>query len=251
MSDWYIFLSQLSAVMSGPLGALGGEAGIPVLSAFVLGMAGAVSPCQLSANLATIAYVSRQARDPQSTASGIGAYLAGKIIVYSLIGLMVFLLGLAVVSPFSGPFFAMVRKAMGPSLVLAGVLMLGLVRLPFSFGDGLGQRLTRRAGRSGTRGAFFLGMGFSLAFCPTLFVLFFVRLLPMSLQAAGGFTFPAFFALGTAMPLIILGPMVSLGLLGGQGLASKARRLDRTLRIAVGVVFVLLGLNETVNYWLV
>lgn len=251
MSDWYIFLSQLSAVLNGPLGALSGETGIPVLSAFLLGLVGAVSPCQLSANLATIAYLSRQARNPESALAGIAAYLGGKIAVYSALGLVVLLLGLAVVSPYSGPFFAAVRKAMGPSLLLAGILMLGLLRLPFSVGQGMSQRLTRKAGSDGVRGALFLGMGFSLAFCPTLFVLFFVRLLPMSMQSAGGFTFPGFFALGTAMPLIILGPLVSLGLLGGQGLARKAHRVDRTLRLAAGIVFILLGVNETINYWFV
>lgn len=251
MADWYIFLSQLSAVLGGPVGALSGETGIPVVSAFLLGLVGAVSPCQLSANLATIAFLSRQARGPRLAAAGIGAYLAGKIIIYSALGLVVLLLGLAVVSPHSAQFFAVVRKAMGPSLVLAGILLLGFLRLPFSVGEGMSQRLTRRAGGDGVRGAFFLGMGFSLAFCPTLFVLFFVRLLPMSMQSAGGFTFPGFFALGTAMPLIILGPLVSLGVLGSRGLAGKARRVDRTLRIAVGIVFILLGINETINYWLV
>lgn len=251
MSDWYAFLSQLSAVLNGPLGTLSGETGIPVVSAFLLGLVGAVSPCQLSANLATIAYLSRQARNPESAAAGIGAYLGGKIMVYSALGLIVLFLGLAVVSPYSGPFFAAVRKAMGPSLVLAGILMLGVLRLPFSVGDGMGRRLTRKAGRNGVRGAFFLGMGFSIAFCPTLFVLFFVRLLPMSMQSPGGFTFPGFFALGTAMPLIVLGPLVSLGVLGGQGLAGKVHRVDRSLRMVAGAVFVLLGLNETFNYWLV
>jgi len=250
MADWYIFLSQLSAVLGVPLGALSGETGIPVVSAFLLGLVGAVSPCQLSANLATIAFLSRQARGPQLAAAGIGAYLVGKIIIYSALGLVVLLLGLAVVSPYSAQFFAVVRKAMGPSLVLAGILLLGFLRLPFSVGEGMSQRLTRRAG-SGVRGAFFLGVGFSLAFCPTLFVLFFVNLLPMSMRSAGGFTFPGFFALGTAMPLIILGPLVSLGVLGNRGLAGKARRVDRTLRIAVGIVFILLGINETINYWLV
>lgn len=248
--DWYVFLSQLSAVLNGPLGSLSGEAGLPVVSAFLLGMVGAVSPCQLSANLATIAYLSRQGRDLDRTAAGIGAYLAGKIIIYTVLGLVALLFGLTVVSSASIPFFTVARKAMGPSLLLAGILMLGMVRLPVSFGDGLSRSLTRKAGRSGSRGAFFLGMGFSLAFCPTLFVLFFGLLLPMSIRSAGGITFPGFFALGTAMPLVILAPLVSLGILGGQGLAGKAHRVDRALRLAMGAIFILLGLNETLIYWL-
>ncbi|MDP2728531.1 MAG: sulfite exporter TauE/SafE family protein [Dehalococcoidia bacterium] len=250
MSDWYVFLSQLSAVLGGPIRALSGESSIPVVSAFLLGLVGAVSPCQLSANLAAIAYLSRQARDPSLAGVSIGAYLAGKIIVYSVLGLVVLLFGLTVVSTASVPFFAIARKAMGPSLLLAGLLVIGLLRVPFSLGEGLSQRFTRRAGKGGAGGALLLGIGFSLAFCPTLFVLFFGLLLPMSMQSAGGFTFPGFFALGTAMPLIILGPLVSLGLLGSQGLTGKAHKVDKILRLVMGAVFILVGINETVNYWL-
>jgi len=250
MSDWYIFLSQLSAALNGPLGALSGKSSIPLISAFLLGMVGAASPCQLSANLATIAYVARQGREPRQAAACIGAYLGGKAVVYSALGLVV-LLGLRTLPADLGPVFGLIRKAMGPSLILAGVLMLGLLPSPVSVGGRLGSRLAGRPGRHGAWGAFLMGVGFSLAFCPTLFVLFFVTLLPMSMQSAGGFSFPSFFALGTAMPLIVLGPLVSMGLVGRPGLAGRAHKVDRYLRLVMGAVFILLGLNETVTYWLV
>ncbi|MDP2726127.1 MAG: sulfite exporter TauE/SafE family protein [Dehalococcoidia bacterium] len=250
MSDWYVFISQLSAALQGPIGNLSGDTGIPFLSAFLLGVVGSVAPCQLSANLATLSYVSRQGQRPRLAAFTVGAYLAGKIIVYSVIGLAVLLLGRTMVSTASVPFFAVARKAMGPALLLSGLLMAGVIRLPFSFGEGLSQRLARRGRNGGASGAFLLGMGFSLAFCPTLFVLFFVLLMPMSMATAGGFVFPGFFAVGTALPLIILGPLISLGTLGGKGLAGRARKVDKVLRIVMGVVFILAGINEIINYWL-
>lgn len=250
MSDWYIFLSQLNAALSGPLAALSGESGIPVVSAFILGIIGATAPCQLSANLAALAYLSRQGPSPRRAAGSIGAYLLGKIAIYSIIGSVAILFGLTAVSGSSVPFFSLVRKALGPSLLLGGLLMAGVVHLPFSIGDRLSLRLTRNARDKGSWGAFLLGAGFSLAFCPTMFVLFFALLMPMSMRSAGGFTFPGFFAVGTAIPLIVLGPLVALGLLGGHGLAGKAHRLDRVLRIVTGAVFIALGLNEIVNYWL-
>lgn len=250
MSDWYVFISQLSAAVQGPIGSLSGDTGIPFLSAFLLGIVGSVAPCQLSANLATLSYVSRHGRRPQATALTIGAYLAGKIIVYSAIGLAVLLLGRTVVSTASVPFFAVTRKAMGPALLLSGLLMAGVIRLPFSLGDELSQRLARRGRNGGASGAFLLGMGFSLAFCPTLFVLFFVLLMPMSIGAAGGFIFPGFFAVGTALPLLILGPLISLGTMGSKGLAGQARKVDKVLRMVMGAVFILVGINEIINYWL-
>lgn len=249
MSDWYSLLSQLNAVLSGPLDALSGRLGIPVLSAFILGLVGATAPCQLSANLAALAYLSRQGRDPRLGASSIAAYLLGKVLIYTLIGLVVLGFGLTVVSTSSVPFFSVVRKAMGPALVLGGLLMAGVVRLPFSVGDRLSHRFAVGARGKGSWGAFLLGAGFSLAFCPTLFVLFFALLMPMSLRSPGGLTFPGFFAVGTATPLLILGPLISFGLMESHGLARRARRLDAVLRPMTGAVFVLLGLSEIVNYW--
>lgn len=250
MSEWYVFLSQLSAALSGPLSAFNSETGAPVLTAFTLGLIGAAAPCQLSANLAALAYVSQPGTGLRRTAEGIGAYLCGKVIVYSVIGLVVLVFGLSVVSGSSLPFFAVMRKALGPVLVLTGLLMAGVIRLPFSIGDNLSLRVARSARRRGSRGAFLMGAGFSLAFCPTLFLLFFTLLLPMSMRTPGGFAFPGLFAIGTAVPLLVLGPLVSLGVLGAQGLAGKTRRLDRLVRVGTGVLFVLVGINEIVNYWL-
>ncbi len=249
MADWYSFLSQLNAALSGPLDALSGRLGIPVLSAFILGLVGATAPCQLSANLAALAYISRQGRDPRQTSCSIAAYVLGKVLVYTLLGLVVLGFGLTVVSGSSIPFFSLVRKAMGPALVLGGLLMIGVLPLPFSLGDRISHRLAVSARGRGSRGAFLLGAAFSLAFCPTMFVLFFALLMPMSLQAPGGITFPGFFAVGTAAPLLVLGPLISLGLMDSRGLARRARRLDAILRPLTGAIFVLLGLSEIINYW--
>lgn len=49
---------------------------------------------------------------------------------------------------------------------------------------------------------------------------------------------------------IFLRPLISLGLLGSEGLAGKTRNVDKVLRIVMGVVFVLVGINKIVNYWL-
>ncbi len=73
---------------------------------------------------------------------------------------------------------------------------------------GIGERVAAAAAErlepTRPRGAFVLGMAFALAFCPTLFLLFFGLLIPLTLASAGGLIFPALFALGTAAPLLAL-----------------------------------------------
>jgi hypothetical protein len=44
--------------------------------------------------------------------------------------------------------------------------------------------------------AYLLGLAFSLAFCPTLFWLFFGLTVPLALRSAGGWSFPGLLAAG-------------------------------------------------------
>lgn len=81
-------------------------------------------------------------------------------------------------------YFPWIRKIMGPLLILVGLYMVGLIKLP-------------------PFGSFMLGFSFSLAFCPTMFILFFVTLMPIVLSSYYGFILPSIFAFGTALPLIL------------------------------------------------
>jgi hypothetical protein len=58
--------------------------------------------------------------------------------------------------------------------------------------------------RVGGRGvAFLLGVAFSLGFCPTMVLLFFGMVMPMTVQSSYGVILPPIFALGTAFPLLL------------------------------------------------
>jgi len=255
ISGYYGFLVALTNPLRQPLSELSYSIQIPFLLAFVLGLLGALSPCQLSTNLAAFAYITRGVGQSSRVSHSAAAYLAGKVLIYSLVGGFALLLGLQL-AQVSIPIVVFTRKALGPLLLLLGVLMLGIVkvslpllnRVVFEWRD----RLDRTRGEHDEWGAFGLGLIFSFAACPTLFVLFFGTLLPVAGAATGiGLTYPALFALGTTFPLLLF---VAAFVGGAESVTPLARQLRQAnvwvSRIAA-VIFILVGLNEIVLYWLI
>ena len=97
--------------------------------------------------------------------------------------------------------------------------------------------------------SFLLGAGFSLAFCPTLFVLFFGATLSIAARSVEGFTFPAFFALGTVVPLVLFVGLALKGSQAAERLRRGMRRANKPLRWLAAALLILLGLHDTLVYW--
>jgi hypothetical protein len=245
LREWYVILSRLSALLAGPLGEFATRLDLPVASAFLFGLVGAVAPCQLTTNASAMAYLSR---DGSRRAAGVeaGAFLLGKVLVYTILGGLALAFG-SQLQRAAIPLALIARRALGPLLLVIGLSLLGAFRLRGGFGSRLSVRLQALAPASGPARAFLLGGAFALAFCPTLFWLFFGLTLPLGLEEPLGFAFPALFALGTSVPVLVLGGMLATGaspdIPGGLGRAS------RLLGRVAGAVFVLAGLNDTLTYW--
>ena len=247
IAEWYGVLNLPTATLSEPIGDLADRVNIPLLSALIFGVLGALSPCQLSTNVAALAYTTRY--DVGHVPVTVIAYVVGKALVYTLIGLAAILLGTALQQA-SIPVIVAARKMLGPALLLVGLSMLGVIRLRLSLGDPAAGWLERHIGGRGVAGAFGMGVAFAVAFCPTLFWLFFGLTLPLAIASPLGFVYPAVFAVGTALPLVMFAVlMAGLGMERGTVLR-QAHRAHRPLSMLVGVVFILVGLNEIVLYWL-
>lgn len=141
------------------------------------------------------------------------------------------------------------RRLLGPFMILLGLHLLRLVPLRISLGQGWSEWIEARAG-GGAAGAFWLGIAFSLAFCPTLFLLFFALTIPLALTSPLGIVYPAVFALGTTVPLLALAGALRAGTGGLKGVLRGARRAGAWTRPAAGMVLLLAGLNDTMTYWL-
>src|SRR5712692_6571151 len=166
-STWYSLLSTFNGAVAEPLRALADGLGVPVISALLFGLIGATAPCQLTTNAGALAYVARGASDRRAVARSALAYLLGKALVYTIVGVAVILAGRQLAQS-SIPVIVVARKVLGPAMILLGLYLLGLVPLRFSLGRGIADWLEARAG-AGATGAFLLGVAFSFAFCPTLF----------------------------------------------------------------------------------
>ena len=250
MSEYYALLSSLANWLNGPIADLGDRVGLPIFTALLLGLLGATSPCQLTTNVSALAYISRRSLQPAVAWRSALAYILGKALVYTAVGVLVILVGLQLQQA-AIPMVVLVRKALGPLLVLFGLLLLGVVRFGFVVGQGLSEWLAERARGEGSWDSFVLGVALAFAFCPTLFLLFFGVLIPLAVQSRGGLLFPGVFALGTTLPLLALLALFGLGLKGVQARLATVKRLEVYLRRAAGVVFLIAGLNEFVLYWLV
>ncbi|HBY97076.1 MAG: sulfite exporter TauE/SafE family protein [Ardenticatenaceae bacterium] len=246
-AEWYAFLSLPASYLTGPIGDFADAINIPLLSVLLFGLIGATAPCQLTTNASALAYVARSAGHRQAVAGRALAYVLGKVLVYTVAGVVVILAGQELAQQ-SIPIIVAVRKGLGPLMILLGLYLLGLLPLRFSVGHGLASWIETRAG-PGAGGAFLLGVAFSLAFCPTLFLLFFGLTIPMALRSPMGVVYPAVFALGTTLPLLGLAGLLSSGVGATRGYLARARRIDAWLRPAAAVVLILAGLNDIVTYW--
>ena len=163
----------------------------PALTAFLLGLLTAISPCPLATNIAAIGFIGKDIENRHRIFRNGLLYTLGRVMAYTLLGIILILIleegsSLFGIQKFIGKYGEML---LGPALLFIGLFMLfgHKFNLP-SFGfKGNGEGLARRGGW----GALLLGILFAMAFCPTSGVFYFGMLIPMSATSAGE---PSFFA---------------------------------------------------------
>ncbi|MBI4278821.1 MAG: sulfite exporter TauE/SafE family protein [Armatimonadetes bacterium] len=245
--SWYGVLNTVFQVTSGPLQPLVNTREASLAGILLLGMLGATSPCQLSTSASALAYLTRGL--PRQGGREELAYAAGKTLVYAIVGLLAITVGQGL-SFAAIPVVQVARKLLGPLMILVGLLLLGILRPRLAIGAGMSAYLRSRAGSGGAWGAFFLGVAFAFAWCPTLSVLFFGTVIPMALASSWGAVYPALFALGTVLPLLTVLGLIQLGVQTSASLLQRMQAVDRILRPAAAVIFLLAGMNDTLLYWI-
>jgi cytochrome c biogenesis protein CcdA len=247
MREWYLLLSQASVTFGTPIKEMAEGIDRPLLSVFLFGLVGALSPCQLTTNLSAMAYVSRKVGEGKALQRAL-AYTFGKALVYMVIGGVVIFLGLKVDQVLI-PVVVAARKAIGPLMIFVGLGLLDLIRLRASVGQRFSSWLHSRLPLDGRAGAFSLGMVLSTTFCPTLFWLFFGLMIPLALTSAVGWTFPGLFALGTAFPVLAFSALLTSGTDFSERFMERLKRSQRGINQASGAIFILAGANDTLIYW--
>jgi cytochrome c-type biogenesis protein len=226
-------------------GGLLSNSNIPVLTAFFLGLITAISPCPLATNIAAIAYVSQRVTDRKYAVTTGALYTLGRMFSYSAIGILIIVIGLEI--PGVALFLQGAgEKVLGPLLIAVGLLMLFIDKFSFGKGGGGLAALGGKVANWGMVGGFLLGVIFALAFCPYSAVLYFGVLMPLALKSTGGIALPAIFAIGTGLPVLIIGTLLSFGVAGVSSWLNVIKRVERIIRIVVAIVFIGVGIYYVV-----
>lgn len=241
----YQFFNEISQFLSTPFFTLVNQTeNIPILASFMLGLVGALAPCQLTGNIGAITYYGNRSLQTRNQWIDIGFFILGKITVFSLLGLAAWLIGQSF-QQLLPDFFSMFRKMMGPLFILIGFTLTGF--LSNKWINQFTSLLPQWKG-SGKMSSYLMGISFSIAFCPTMFSLFFFTLMPIVLGSTYGAVLPSVFALGTSIPILIFAGIISYIGLDGS-LMKKSRRLGAVVQATAGWILILLGILDTLTYW--
>jgi cytochrome c-type biogenesis protein len=212
---------------------------LPWLTAFLLGLMTAISPCPLATNITAIGFISRDLKYRKRVFLNGLFYTLGRAITYTLIP-FIFLLG-ADQFKLSGFFQRYGEKIIGPLLVLIGIFMLDIIRINF---PGFGRLSEKMEKKKSWRfiDATLLGMVFALAFCPYSGVLFFGMLVPLSISSASGLYLPVIFAIATGIPVIIIAWVLAYTVSGIGVVYNKIKIFELWFRRVIAVVFIIVGI---------
>jgi cytochrome c biogenesis protein CcdA len=81
-----------------------------------------------------------------------------------------------------------------------------------------------------------------------MFWLFFGLAMPLMLSSSTGPLIPAVFALGTALPLMVVLLVLSIAS-DRTFILKKARKLGHSFQKIAGVMFILLGISDFLTFW--
>lgn len=221
---------------------------VPVLSAVILGLMTAISPCPLATNITAIGFIGKDLGNRNRIFINGLVYTAGRTISY--FGLALILFFGASQFRISAFFQLYGEKIIGPALVLIGIFMLDFIKINFSFLN----KLTDRYESHGVRGywdVLMLGMLFALAFCPYSGVLYFGMLIPMTLSSPSGLLLPVAFAIATGLPVILFAWLLAYSVSGVGSMYKRIKVFETWFRRVIAVVFIGVGIYYIITVYMV
>ncbi len=217
------------------------------LTAFILGLMTAISPCPLATNISAIGFISRDLENRRRVFLKGLVYTLGRAISYTGLGVILFL-GASKMKV-SLLFQGWGEKLLGPILILIGIFMLDFIRLKFPGLSGLTEKMGEHSKRS-YWGTLLLGMVFAMAFCPYSGVLYFGMLIPITVASAGGLYLPVVFAVATGLPVIIFAWLLAYAVGNVGMLYNRIKVFELWFRRVVAVLFIAAGVYYITIFYL-
>jgi len=213
---------------------------IPILTAFVLGLMTAISPCPLATNITATAFISKNIANKKLVFLSGLIYSLGRAFSYTSIGVVLY---------FGASKFHIARffnqngeKVLGPLMIFLGLIMLNVIKLKFLNNGSFTEKLTEKFQDKGLLGSFMIGVIFALAFCPYSGAMYFGMLIPLSIAQAKGLYLPIIFAFGTGLPVILFTYLLAFAAGSVNVFYKKISAIEKVMRKIAGLVFILTGI---------
>ena len=195
----------------------------------------------MATNIAAISFITRNLKSSKRVLWSGLLYSAGRMLAYVVIAV------LAVASLLSLPETSFylelyMGKIIGPLLIVVGIILLGILPLPFAASLPGSGKLQEKAGKWGIWGAALLGIIFALTFCPLSGALFFGSLIPLAVDGKSALLMPSLYGLGTALPVIACSFVIAFSVKSLGTFFQKLTRIEKWVRTITAVVFIGAGL---------
>jgi cytochrome c biogenesis protein CcdA len=209
------------------------------VTAWVLGLMTAISPCPLATNITAIGFISRNVENPKRVFVNGLLYTLGRSVSYTVLALVLFFGAskMQLTSIFQG----WGEKILGPLLIVIGLFMLDVLRVNLPAFTTLTEKIGEKTGNSFVH-TFLLGVVFALAFCPYSGVLFFAILIPITISSASGLYLPAIFAVATGLPVILFAWLIAYAVRNVGQFYNRIKTFEVWFRRVVAFVFIVVGI---------
>jgi cytochrome c-type biogenesis protein len=216
----------------------------PIITAFLIGLMMAISPCPLATNISAMGYISKDIQNKRKTFLNGLYYIIGRIISYTVLSIVLIYFIKQGVSTFKiAQFFTNYGPIiLGPLLIIMGLFMLDFIKLNFL--PKINIKLRDGKSKQGTYwNSLFLGIVFALAFCPFSGVLFFGGLIPLSVSTSAptGYLLPIVFSIGTGLPVILFAWVIAYSISSVGSFYNKIKTFEIWFRRIVAVLFIIIG----------
>jgi len=216
------------------------------ITAIVLGLMTAISPCPLATNISAVGFISRDLKDPRRVFTNGLIYTLGRIISYTGLALIIFF-GASKMNV-SMLFQGWGEKVLGPLMILIGLFMLDIIKLKLPGISGMTDKIGERS-KGSYWSTLLLGMVFALAFCPYSGVLYFVMLIPITVASASGLYLPILFAIATSLPVIIFAWLLAYAVGNVGKLYNQIKTFEVWFRRVVSVAFIGIGIYYVIIFF--
>lgn len=211
----------------------------PLLTALILGLMTAISPCPMATNITAVGYIGKNIENKHRVFINGIVYMLGRVFSYTI---------LAVVLMYSADQFAIKsffqlygEKLIGPLLIIIGLFMLNVFKINFPGLSGITEKMSKK-GFGNYWDVFLLGVLFALAFCPYSGVLYFGILIPLTISASEGALLAVVFAVATGIPVIIFAWLIAYAISSVSKTYNKVKLFEKWFRKIVAILFISVGI---------